>query len=113
MALANKAVPAAPPSPMRTSFEQLRGNATMNNGAMAIENMIASVPHLDVTGSGVADLKDSSVDVKVQAQIVEEEGEELLPRERKLVGFRVPVYIGGTIEAPSIDTGKSVSTVVA
>ena len=85
----------------------------MVNGAMAIESMIAAVPHLDVTGSGMVDLKDSSVDVKVQAQIVDEEGEELLPRERKLVGFRVPVFVGGTIEAPSIDTGKSVAPVIA
>jgi len=113
VALANKALPSAPPSPQRTPFEQLKGSATMVNGAMAIESMIAAVPHLDVTGSGMVDLKDSSVDVKVQAQIVEEEGEELLPRERKLVGFRVPVFVGGTIEAPSIDTGKSVAPVVA
>ena len=114
VALADKSLP--PPAragAARTEFEQLKGSARMVDGVMSIESMVASVPHLDVDGSGKVNLVDSSVDVKVQAKIVDEEGEELLPRERKLVGFRVPVYVGGTIDAPSVDKTKSVGGVVA
>lgn len=113
VALADKQVPVKPPSPARTNFEELKGSAQVANGVLAIESMIAAMPHLDVTGDGRVDLNDSSVDVKVQARIVEEKDVELLPREKALVGFRVPVYVGGTIEAPSIDATKSVAGVIA
>ncbi|MFK7888909.1 MAG: AsmA family protein [Gammaproteobacteria bacterium] len=112
LALADKEAPPAGKTPRRTDFEQLKGSARVVDGVVTIENMIAAVEHLDVTGGGSVDLNESVVDVKVQAKIVEEEGKELLPRERNLLGFKVPVYVGGTIEAPSISPTKSVASVV-
>ncbi len=113
LALADKEAPPAGTTPRRTEFEQLKGSARVVDGVVTIEEMIASVEHLDVTGGGVVNLNDSAVDVEVQAKIVEEEGKELLPRERNLLGFKVPVFVGGTIEAPSISPTKSVTSVVA
>ena len=112
VAAADKAVPTVNPRPWRTDFERLEGRARVVNGVVEVETLAASVPHLDVTGGGRINLNDSALNLSVQAKIVEEEGLELLPRERSLVGFRVPVVIGGTIEAPKPDTGASVTAVL-
>ncbi|MEM6640745.1 MAG: AsmA family protein, partial [Pseudomonadota bacterium] len=113
VAVANKSVPSVSERPWRTPFEQLKGKARVVDGVVSVETMAASVPHLDVTGGGSVNLNTSALDLSVNAEIVEEEGEELLPRERSLIGFRVPVVIGGTIEAPKPDTAKSAVAVVA
>lgn len=112
VAVANKAVPSVSPRPWRTDFERLRGQARVVDGVVQVEEMVASVPHLDVTGGGQVNLNDDSLAMRVQAEIVEEEGKELLARERSLVGFEVPVVIGGTIDNIKPDTAKSVTAVV-
>lgn len=113
IALADRSSPPAATGPRQTRFEKLTGSARVTDGVIVTETLAANVPHLDVDGSGRVNLNDRSIDFRVQARVVEEEGAELLPRERKLVGFRVPVYIGGTIDAPVVQKDKSVGDVVA
>lgn len=113
IALANRESAPAAVEPKVTRFQVLKGRADITDGVILTDALDASVPHLDVNGSGRVDLNDRSVDFKVQAKVVEEEGLELLPRERKLVGFRVPVFIGGTIDAPVVRKEESVTAVIA
>lgn len=98
--LTNKPLPKTD-APPRTDFSELSGSATVANGLLTNNDLLAKSPFLRVTGSGQVNLPKESMDYKVKTVIVNTDkgqgGEGL----EELKGIPIPLHVKGTFAKPS------------
>jgi AsmA protein len=86
--------------PNQTDFSELTGTATVANGVISNQDLMAKSPLLRVTGKGDVDLPKEALDYLLTATIVGslegQGGKELT----ELKGVSVPVQVSGTFAAP-------------
>jgi AsmA protein len=84
-----------------TRFTEIRGTATVTNGLLRNEDLVANSPFFRVTGAGTTHLAEETIDYLIRAAIVaspEGQGGASLG---ELRGLTIPVRIGGTYSEPS------------
>lgn len=87
--------------PNKTDFTEIKGTATITNGLIKNNDLIASSPLLRVSGKGNAHLVTEKIDYAVTAKLVGSlEGQSAKDAEdmRKL---SIPIIVGGTFSNPS------------
>ncbi|MGD2119742.1 MAG: AsmA family protein [Chromatiales bacterium] len=94
--------------PEQTDFSELSGSATISDGVLNNNDLLAKSPFLRINGAGTINLVQETLDYTVQATIVEtskgQGGKEL----EDLRGLNIPVKLTGAYVAPKyqIDWGK-------
>lgn len=83
----------------RTEFAMLETTGTITNGVVA-NTLEAALPFIAATGSGTADLLQSTVDYRIKAIITKQP--ELAGDVSELVGIEIPVSIKGPWASPKI-----------
>ncbi len=94
--------------PEQTDFSELSGNATIENGVVNNQNLLAKSPYMRLEGSGKAYLLEEQLKYSIRPVIVntpEGQGGEAL---QELVGIPIPVRIKGNWNNPefSIELAK-------
>jgi AsmA protein len=87
--------------PNKTDFSEIKGTATITNGLVQNNDLIANSPLLRVTGKGNAHLVSEKIDYAVTAKLVGSlEGQSAQDAEdmRKL---SIPIIVSGTFAQPS------------
>ena len=100
VSLIDRKVPTRTSGPRRTEFSRLGGDAVVTDGVIRTENLTVAAAALEIGGKGMVDLNTRAVDFEIDTRIVETDGAELSPGLQKAVGYNIPVYIGGTYDAP-------------
>ena len=87
--------------PEETRFTEIRGTATVTNGLLRNDDLVANSPFFRVSGAGSTHLAEETIDYLVRAAIVaspEGQGGRAMD---ELRGLTIPVHIGGTYSEPS------------
>ncbi len=84
-----------------TSFTEIRGTATVNNGVVRNEDLVANSPYFRINGRGSADLGQETIDYLIKAKIVGSPVGQGAQAMNEFKGLVVPVQIGGTFAAPT------------
>jgi len=86
--------------PEQTDFSALQGTATVTNGVIQNNDLLAKSPLLRVEGKGKVNLPAETIDYLVTAKLVGslegQSGKDL----EELRGIAIPVQVGGTFAAP-------------
>jgi len=94
--------------PEQTDFSEMTASATIKNGILNNQDLLAKSPFIRVTGAGTVNLPAETLDYLVNASVVEtskgQGGKEL----DDLKGLNIPVKLTGSLMAPKydIDWGK-------
>lgn len=94
--------------PAQTDFSEISATATIKQGVLSNQDLLAKSPYLRVTGKGKVDLVQETLDYTLIAVVVNTDkgqgGEGL----DELKGINVPVHLTGPLAAPAyeIDWGK-------
>ena len=105
--LRDKPLPAAPENP-QTQLTEFGGTVDFDSGTLRSEDFTAKLPFMRLTGSGVVNILDSTLDYTLRARVVEtpvfDGGEEL----DNLTGKTLPVRLTGSFDSPrvTIDVGE-------
>ena len=83
-----------------TRFTEVRGTATVTNGLLRNEDLVANSPFFRVTGAGSTHLAEETLDYLVRAAVVASPEGQGGKRLEELRGLTVPVHIGGTYSEP-------------
>jgi AsmA protein len=91
---------APPPAAPRTEFADIHGSSTVTRGVMYNKDFSASLPFLNLTGTGKLDLADLTVDYGLKGRVTgsPKVGTDL----SGLKGAIVPLHIGGTLGSLSV-----------
>ena len=90
-----KPQPAATPD--QTEFSALTGTATITNGLVNNQDLLAKSPLLQMQGKGTADLVSEKLDYRISATLVDS-----LEGKGELTGRPIPVRITGSFDAPKV-----------
>jgi len=90
---------AAPP---RTEFSSVSGSATVKDGVVTNNDLLARLPSLNMTGGGTIDLVKDEVDYRVKAVVLDTPELQAQEDVAGLAGTSVPVKITGAVFDPSI-----------
>ncbi len=102
LAIFKRQAPPAPPAENRTVFSRMQATATVSEGVMTTNDLVAELPFLTLSGGGTIDLASSEIDLKLVA-IVRSDPEllgDVLTKD--IAGERIPLEITGTLDDPSI-----------
>ncbi len=87
--------------PEQTDFSELRGTATVTNGVVRNNDLLAKSPLLRVDGKGKVDLPEQTIDylltVKLVGSLEGQGGRDI----QELRGVAIPVQVGGTFVRPT------------
>lgn len=87
--------------PEQTDFSELRGTATVTNGVVRNNDLLAKSPLLRVDGKGKVDLPEQTIDylltVKLVGSLEGQGGRDI----QELRGVAIPVQVGGTFARPT------------
>ena len=96
-----KPVPPASDKP-ETDFSELAGTATITQGILLNEDLMAKSPFLRVDGKGQVDLVQEQLDYRLTTTIVKSMEGQGSSDMKDLMGVPVPVKISGSFAAPKI-----------
>ena len=100
-----KQQPAPEKTSNQTEFKNLSGNATMKNGVMSTNDMIADLGFMNVQVAGDIDLPQDALDLKLTAaitQVPKTSTGEADPAFKDLSCGEIPVAVRGSTASPSI-----------
>ncbi|QKQ25848.1 AsmA family protein [Candidatus Reidiella endopervernicosa] len=90
-----------PAADNKTDFSELSGSATVTNGLVRNNDLLAKSPLLRINGKGTADLNSEKIDYQVKTAIVSslsgQGGDDL----KDLKGLTIPIKVSGTFTNPS------------
>lgn len=92
-----RAKPQPAAAPNQTEFSALTGTATITNGLVNNQDLLAKSPLLRVQGKGTADLVSEKLDYRLSATLVDS-----LEGKGELTGRPIPVRITGSFDAPKV-----------
>ncbi|MCH6572566.1 MAG: AsmA family protein [Proteobacteria bacterium] len=102
LAIFKRQAPPAPPAENRTVFSRMQATATVSEGVMTTNDLVAELPFLTLSGGGTIDLASSEIDLKLVA-IVRNDPELLGDGLAKdIAGERIPLKITGTLNDPGV-----------
>jgi AsmA protein len=102
-ALLNKAeAPAKPEGPPRTAFSSVSASGVVADAIVTNRDLNATLPFMSVDGKGTVNLLDSGLDFDLVATVLDNETVKSDPLMADLVGQKLPLVVGGTIDAPSV-----------
>jgi len=88
--------------PAETPITKLSLNGRMDDGRVTTRDMTAEIPFIRLTGNGVLDLVEQSMDYQFQAGVFEEpkfaDGEDLA----ELKNVTIPLTLKGSMDAPTV-----------
>lgn len=87
----------------QTDFSELTGNATITNGVVNNQQLLAKSPYLRVEGSGTANLLQESMDYSIRPVIVSTPQGQGGKGLEELVGIPIPVRIHGGWQDPQFN----------
>ena len=102
LAIFKRQAPPAPPAENRTVFSRMQATATVSEGVMTTNDLVAELPFLTLSGGGTIDLASSEIDLKLFAMVRSDP--ELLADDlaKDIAGERIPLKITGTLDDPGI-----------
>jgi len=89
-------------APRRTEFSSVSGSATVKNGVVSNNDLLAQLPSLNMTGGGTIDLVKDEVDYRVKAVVLDTPELKAQEDVAGLAGISVPVKISGAVFDPTI-----------
>jgi AsmA protein len=100
--LKQEAAPARP-TPVRTTFDSLKGTGVIDKGVLASNDLNASMQYLKIDGKGTLALPTSVLDYQLMATVLK------IPREgadtsqmQDMVDAEIPVKVTGTLDDPKV-----------
>jgi len=84
-------------APNQTDFSALTGTATITNGLVRNDDLLAKSPVMQLAGKGTANLVNEQLDYGITANLVD-----VLEGAGELTGRAIPVRITGTFAAPKV-----------
>ncbi len=94
-----------PRLPARTEFTTVRASGTVTDGIFENDDLLAELPFLQITGSGIVDLPAAQINYSVQARVIEQPEFVSTVSAAELADFTkasIPLKISGPLSAPSI-----------
>lgn len=94
-----------PREPPRTEFSSVRATGTVNDGVFSNNDLLAELPFLRITGNGIVDLAEATVDYSLQARVLEQPEFADPASEAELSDFSaavIPLSITGPLASPAI-----------
>ena len=86
-----------------TDFSEITGNPVAEKGVARLDDFIAQIPGIRVTGKGVlADLPKDRIDYRAKATVVATSKGQGGKQLAELSGFTIPVNIRGTLVDPNV-----------
>lgn len=87
----------------RTAFTSLSGTATVKNGQVSNQDLVAAMQYLKVTGQGTVDLASDALDYRLNTTVMKIPAEDKLAEQTQdLSGLTIPVRITGTLAEPKV-----------
>lgn len=89
--------------PARTPFSALTGSGVMKNGVLANDDLNVAMEYLKVTGEGVVDIPQSTLDYRLMATVLKipREGADAAQME-EMVDAEIPVKVTGSLTDPKV-----------
>jgi AsmA protein len=94
-----------PRLPARTEFSTVRASGTVTDGIFENNDLLAELPFLQLTGSGIVDLPAAQINYSVQARVLERPEFASTVSAEELADFTaasIPLKITGPLSAPNI-----------
>ena len=94
-----------PRLPARTEFTTVRASGTVTDGIFENNDLLAELPFLQLTGSGIVDLPAAQINYSVQARVLERPEFASTVSAEELADFTaasIPLKITGPLSAPNI-----------
>jgi AsmA protein len=94
-----------PQLPARTEFTTVRASGTVTDGIFENNDLLAELPFLQITGSGIVDLPAAQINYSVQARVLERPEFVSTVSAEELADFTkasIPLKITGPLSAPNI-----------
>jgi len=94
-----------PRLPARTEFTTVRASGTVTDGIFENNDLLAELPFLQITGSGIVDLPAAQINYSVQARVLERPEFVSTVSAEELADFTkasIPLKITGPLSAPNI-----------
>jgi len=94
-----------PRLPARTEFTTVRASGTVTDGIFENNDLLAELPFLQLTGSGIVDLPAAQINYSVQARVLERPEFAATVSAEELADFTaasIPLKITGPLSAPNI-----------
>ena len=93
--------------PDRSTFESIRGTATVTNGIAATNDLVATVDSAQVRGSGTLALADQVMDYALEARLTRAVPIAGCSEMERIVGFDFPLDVKGPLSGPDISPDYS------
>jgi AsmA protein len=94
--------PAPPEGPPLTEIAQLDATATVSEGIVTSDDLVALLPFLRLTGGGQIDLPEATLDYDLTAQVLSKPELARDPDLAELQGRSVPLSIAGPLTEPEV-----------
>ncbi|MCZ6499157.1 MAG: AsmA family protein, partial [Gammaproteobacteria bacterium] len=102
LALFKTQVPPEPPAENRTVFSRMQATATVSEGVMTTNDLVAELPFISLSGGGTVDLASSEINLNLVA-VVRSDPELLADGlTGDIAGKRIPLKITGTLDDPGV-----------
>ncbi len=102
LALFKTQAPPEPPAENRTVFSRMQATATVSEGVMTTNDLVAELPFISLSGGGTVDLASSEINLNLVA-VVRSDPELLADGlTGDIAGKRIPLKITGTLDDPGV-----------
>ena len=102
LALFKTQAPPEPPAENRTVFSRMQATATVSEGVMTTNDLVAELPFITLSGGGTVDLASSEINLNLVA-VVRSDPELLADGlTGDIAGKRIPLKITGTLDDPGV-----------
>ncbi|MCZ6827905.1 MAG: AsmA family protein [Gammaproteobacteria bacterium] len=102
LALFKMQAPPEPPAENRTVFSRMQATATVSEGVMTTNDLVAELPFISLSGGGTVDLASSEINLNLVA-VVRSDPELLADGlTGDIAGKRIPLKITGTLDDPGV-----------
>ncbi len=102
LALFKTQAPPEPPAENRTVFSRMQATATVSEGVMTTNDLVAELPFITLSGGGSVDLASSEINLNLVA-VVRSDPELLADGlTGDIAGKRIPLKITGTLDDPGV-----------
>ncbi len=100
--LEGESPPARPAGEPRTEFSSIAASGTVEDAILSNDDLNATLPFMTMNGTGTVNLLNDEMDFDLVAVFVDGPVIQADPEMAGLVGFELPLTVGGTVSEPSI-----------
>lgn len=94
--------PERPPGEPRTPYSSITASGVVENSILTNRDLNATLPFMSVEGSGTVGLQTNELDLELTGRFIDGPAVQEAPEMAGLVGFALPIEVGGTLDEPSI-----------